>query len=827
MKEKKEILKEELESIISIIEAIKTQEDLEKVLGEKWSPSVKEQLLNELNTLNKETSRLITGYNTRGDFDLSLELKLKRERIHETYRKLREITPSNQSYPTSLKQYNRIQSILMEISKLNYWVTPEAEEVFNRYKESRITKEKMELLDYLIQQYTKQEEQTIAEYRQKEAEITNMIIKREHIRERKNTARKLIFNHLHTEKYKKYYTELSQVTNKNRKIHRVLKDLERLKKIESPTKKDLNRLELTNEDLIDKNKFIDPKNDVEKDYQKVLIKISNGEYLTSKNNDENSIPREIQDLLKEMNKLTISEIEELIILAVDIIKNKRKSIRYGESVEGDREREFLKMVGNEFERSRPIVYEDTEDTSAYYHIIEKLLDDDRNYECIKRLLTIEEFKKARAKVRKKEHYNNKTVVKTEKEHIVLSILDKFIDNYKIKLLNQGNYYIEPDYYKEILKLFMNNQTKLNTDEQESYNTKLREFKDFITNKNYASSQTVISDIEQLQVGLNLKEDQAEIMPLSKEEKESLYLYSLEKKAEINKIKGYPEYSPSSKVKTFQVEGLNQYAFSIVYEGNKKINMNIHILDNSSIKNELESVKQQLIDYNLSFSTLEEDNVYPTIAFINGFKKQDIVHKAITPANIKIDKYYTKEDLKNKIQPREIKDFIDFVARLKRKNKIELNTPEEVIDSYVMKVMETSPITQLVPLIYQSHLKNQDSLVLNNHMETSHILSKIKNKRLYNQIYNIIDSKDNATYYSFQKTKDRKLELNPSTEEGVYMLSAINLVNDKMYNPEFIAEEATVLLEKLNSQNDYIPSYLTKENNKKLSEITKEYKKTRN
>ena len=827
MKEKKEIFKEELESIISIIEEIKTQEDLEKILGEKWTPSTQEQLLEELNLLNKKTSRLITKHNTRGDFDLSLGLRLKRERIKETYRKLREIKTDDQNDSTSLKQYNRIQSILMEISKLNYWVTPEAEEVFNQYKESRITKEKMELLDYLIQQYTNYEEQTMTEYRQKEEEITKMIVKREHIRERKSTAKKLIFSHLHTEKYKKYHTELSQVTNKNRKIYRVLQDLKRLKKIESTNKKTPNRLELTNEDLIDKNRFIEPKNEVEKDYQKVLIKISNGEYLTSKNNDENSIPREIQELLKELNKLTISEIEELIILAVDIIKNKRKSIRYGESIEGDREREFLKMVGNEFERSRPMVYEDTEDTSAYYYILEKLLDDDRNYEYIKRLLKIEEFKKARAKVRKKEHHNNKTVVKTEKEHIVLSILDKFIYNYKIKLLNQGNYYIEPGYYKEVLKLFMNNHTKLNPNEQEVYNTKLREFKDFIINKSYASSQTVIRDIEQLQAGLNLKEQQQEIKPLSESEKESLYLYNLERKVETNKIKGYSEYLPSSKIKTFQVEGFDQYAFSIVYEGNKKINMNIHILDNSSIKNELDSVKQQLIDYDLNFSTLEEDNVYPTIAFINGFKKQDIVHKDITPANIKIDKYYTKDDLKNQFQPREIEDFIDFLAKLERKNKIKSNTPIEIIDSYVMKVMETSPRTQSVPLIYQSHLKDQDLLVFNNHMETSHILSRVKDKQLSNKIFDILDTKDDITYYSLKKTKDRKLKLSPKTEEGVYMLNAINSVSDEMYNQDFIVEEATTLLEKLNSQNGYIPSYLIKENNKNMSTKTKEYQKTRN
>ena len=107
MKEKKEIFKEELESIISIIEEIKTQEDLEKILGEKWTPSTQEQLLEELNLLNKKTSRLITKHNTRGDFDLSLGLRLKRERIKETYRKLREIKTDDQNDSTSLKQYKK------------------------------------------------------------------------------------------------------------------------------------------------------------------------------------------------------------------------------------------------------------------------------------------------------------------------------------------------------------------------------------------------------------------------------------------------------------------------------------------------------------------------------------------------------------------------------------------------------------------------------------------------------------------------------------------------------------------------------------------------
>ena len=145
----------------------------------------------------------------------------------------------------------------------------------------------------------------------------------------------------------------------------------------------------------------------------------------------------------------------------------------------------------------------------------------------------------------------------------------------------------------------------------------------------------------------------------------------------------------------------------------------------------------------------------------------------------------------------------------------------------MKVMETSPRTQSVPLIYQSHLKDQDLLVFNNHMETSHILSRVKDKQLSNKIFDILDTKDDITYYSLKKTKDRKLKLSPKTEEGVYMLNAINSVSDEMYNQDFIVEEATTLLEKLNSQNGYIPSYLIKENNKNMSTKTKEYQKTRN
>ena len=125
------------------------------------------------------------------------------------------------------------------------------------------------------------------------------------------------------------------------------------------------------------------------------------------------------------------------------------------------------------------------------------------------------------------------------------------------------------------------------------------------------------------------------------------------------------------------------------------------------------------------------------------------------------------------------------------------------------------------------VKDQDLLVFNNHMETSHILSRVKDKQLSNKIFDILDTKDDITYYSLKKTKDRKLKLSPKTEEGVYMLNAINSVSDEMYNQDFIVEEATTLLEKLNSQNGYIPSYLIKENNKNLSTKTKEYQKTRN
>lgn len=205
------------------------------------------------------------------------------------------------------------------------------------------------------------------------------------------------------------------------------------------------------------------------------------------------LPHEVGKLFSEFDDLDPELLSRISILGQDVVRNKLRTIRRGVTIDDDVERAFLKKLISMFQGIQPNVsYEDVADTSSYYSIMERLIDNDHNYHCIEKLLTnVEKFRNARK----------------NDCHILMLLLDKFVCNYKLKLVNQGLPYVEPRFYKEVIKLFLDRGAKLNDVEVQSFCAILDDFSSFCKAKRYRLSSSVFEDILEIRSSISHGEEE--------------------------------------------------------------------------------------------------------------------------------------------------------------------------------------------------------------------------------------------------------------------------------------------------------------------------------
>ena len=841
----KKIIRKTQETVdlaISYIKDIEDLQELEEKIGEKITEELLTKISQKLISMKKRKATLQRVYSQNQELELSLEQKNALQDLKELDKKFREIRSKSKKEVINVrsrketkasKLSERKKRIISEIESINYWLTPEVKEKFSIYKTSEFYGERLNILKELETIYMNYL-QTLSKYRKETSErIYHMIAVDSKIKLGTPTSKKILFAQMNTEKYSLFKEKLETLLFQQRQISHVLENIMRLKEIESVQIKELTKLELSNEELIEKRDFLEPKNDIERDFQRILRKLVTGKYVKEyKTHSIYVMPDEIKDLIQKMKDLPIYELEELTYLAEDIIKNKRKGIRKQSSEEKDWEKAFLKQIEKEFVKIRPIIYDNDEDTSAYYNILEKLLQDDRNYDYIEKLLDIEEFIRARKEfVVKEEKITKKR--ETKKEHILLLALDNFIKNYKLKLLDQGLDYIEPKYYKEVIKLFILKQVELLPEEQNIYFKRIEDFKDYIKNKGYQSTNQVLSDIEEIEILEDTKnQSESEKKPeyLKEETRRDLYQFLLNERIIKNQKRQYMEFIPSFFTKTFLWEGIEPFAFSIQYQNDGSRNIGIHLLDTSCLTNGNSFLKQEVEEEQAHFPQLDQRRIYPTISLESTIESNGYLGNAkISPSNIAIGTYYRKEDLEHyKIIP-ELKTMIEWLHLIQEKMGAETNIYQEsdiqeLITIYMSEMLANDFQKLNIPFIYQSSLPEKEELIQINHNKTCQDLYKIPRKTAH-EIFEILDSsKVNPTYYMSEKTDNTKIELDPNTEAGVFLFNTIHQIIEKRYDPDEAQEEIKSLLRKMNNRSRYVPSCLSSKNDKKVQQMIKIYKK---
>lgn len=840
MEQNKEETKKIIEEAIVHIQNAKDLEELQKKLEATLTKEFLSLITKELITRRKKAAAAKRAYNKRGEMDLSIEKQTEIKELKEAEKRLSEIK-RNVSAPEAYRREEkksigineRKQHLIEEINAINYWVSKEAKELVEEYAKSQMANEKIIILRHLEKIY-KEATQELDRYKKETFErIKNMVAEDANIKRNRATTKKVLYDKLNTKEYKPFQEKLEALVIEVKKAHHILKDITTLIDLENKQIKDMTKLEFTNEDLIESKDFLEPRNKTEQELQRILRRLESGKYLQKYGYKlENGIPEEIANLLSDLQDLPKKELEELTYLAEDIIKKTRKGIKKGQSASLDLEKEFLRLVEKEFVKIRPIFYEYEEDTSIYYEILYKLIQDDRNYPYIKNLLEIEEFQRARKEGIKKNGNSRKKIEKTEKEHFVLLLLDEFIKNYKLALLDQNLEYQSPDFYKEIIKLFINKEVDLLPRELTKYTTRLNEFSQYVKGKGYQTTSKVLEDIEELIAfqknsfnNVDYKETFEKIDDATKEE---LYQYSLDEGVKHNNRLKYPTYQETLTCKTFKINGVEPFAFSISYLPDGSKNIGIHILDTTKIVNFNDLLQKELETNTLSLPTFTEDKLYPTMLFQCLVTKEGKLKKAaITPANLKISKTLTSKDLDNYREVLEAKEFEGWLALLQEKLELNENRYQEtsitkIVSTYLSEMLAYNFTNNSIPFIYKSALPEADRLILKNHNEIVSDLMKVS-KHKSHKIFEVLDQVTES-YYVSEKTTDSTIELNPGTETGVYLLNTLHKFERETYEPEEAAEEVRGLLTKLNSKREYVPSCLNNINDKNVKQMIRRYKK---
>ena len=515
------------------------------------------------------------------------------------------------------------------------------------------------------------------------------------------------------------------------------------------------------------------------------------------------LPIEIEKLLKRTATLNQEELITLIILVKDVSQNKIRSIDR-ESTYASIEKDFLRRLIKKFEKLKPVMYDPIdEDTSAYYDILEKLVDNDANYTYISKLMKeIPNFVEARK----------------DNKHFVFLLLDKFIENYKLKLVNQGLPYVEPDFYKELLSLNFYLRPYFSEQEKLDFSLSLVSFKDYVISKNYNDSEKVFKDIGFIANSMDNIEVREEKDNDKVEEELSTLKYKIFDVLNSYLNSGYSIFS------AFKFDNISNYAFSVDYSADGKIILKIHILDTASFIKDGSLLYEEMKNNDIELPRFELNSVCPAMTFVYTIFNNKISDVRVTSSVVNISEEYSNQDLDNYREISAIKDLFGIFKRMKKARNIDINYYNQIgIKEFVDTVLNEDIIknfeTNKMPFIYKSYLENGKDLVRINHNAICNKLLEIPKKEAHS-VFKILDK----VYDSYYVPNGSRLDLDSSKFLGLYLLTTIRRVMDGVYDICKVEEELSELLVTLNNREKYLPSCVLKNNGRNVKSLVRIYKK---
>ena len=711
----------------------------------------------------------------------------KYEEVTNNQKLLQEINLLEKEFISKQEEIKR--KYLLNILMTNYFLSEKELNLFINYLKSGKISYLYQLKDiYLlhnIQTYHKKKEMT--------KEIIQIIAKENNLPLDLKKNKKILRQHLELAKYQNLKEKLTNINleyKKNKLFLKNLKKLIKLEKIQENNQK--SSKEGNGEQLKDFSDYFTYQTNLNQELSLFLNQLCCGDYLKKYGEELNHfIPEDITKIFKEINKLPEFAKEEVCLLGKDVLKNYLRTL----PKENTTEKNFIKKIIHLFEENLPLeVKNNTLDTSSYYNILSYLSEDDKNYSIIEKLiLQIDNFKYAR-----------------QDNHILFYLLDKFIQNYKVKLVNQGIQYTDPIFYKEIIKLIFNQTNPLSEIEIEQFLDKISDFINYCKKRKYISLSEVNEDISEIISSLH--QEKAE-----KEEYNILEQENILKNVAFPNLVNYYQRISKELVKenTFMFNKRKNTAFSISCDENGTITFTTHLLDNSKLL----SFESELLSHQDKLIQLEKETTYPVLSFSYSLTKDNVLLPLkITSSLVNINEVFSEKDIQTNPQNPILKDSISILQKLN-------NTSEEIttVSNFFQLVdyVLCSNIKEIfqknnIPFIYQEEITDK-SLTHRNHNQICQVLSEIDKEEAHT-IFNIIDENKDK-YYIMKNNTTSTIELNPDTSLGIYLLSTIHKIKDGTYSQEEAIKTISYLLEKLNKTN-YTPYQVRNENNKELRKVLK-------
>jgi hypothetical protein len=407
------------------------------------------------------------------------------------------------------------------------------------------------------------------------------------------------------------------------------------------------------------------------------------------------------------------------------------------------------------------------------------------------------------------------------EHILLDIVRKYVENYKIELRSQTSYYISKDYFKAVYELYRRNYNlQIRDSDNEEIDNILEEFRIFVKDSNYKAErkEKAYTSIAEMRLnGVRKKRDylvkditESSIITPNIDDGTRLHFdneYCENVKKEINKLKceisarhgvtaSNPMIEKSLSINPGEIERIMTNSDLVMFEGqpvafnthiSEKGNyvLNIHVTDLSSYIKEDSYADRELYDMQkdglgLSLNcqerfSLKKGQIAPTITYqLEIHPSGKIVSLNFKEGIVLVDKIYDKSKIYYK--DKKLSELIRLY-RILTKDKAEYLTGEEISQVFI-NALNRSIIsyTEVHDIPFLLWGKNNTSEIdyINDQKELCEFLYYLEDKD-FKMIHQLIYQNNDELHYS------NKIFIN-----GLYENSFINPTHyTDLYNQRIV------------------------------------------
>lgn len=432
---------------------------------------------------------------------------------------------------------------------------------------------------------------------------------------------------------------------------------------------------------------------------------------------------------------------------VDVISNKISY--YDKNAE---ERKILKRYLNEIKNIfNDYVIDDNVKDNPYFEIINYSLQDSGNYLYIKELLK-RKYRLCNLK------YNGK--------HIIIYILDLYIDNFKKMIKNKNGDYININYLKEVYFLFTKNYSlRISDEDKKEIDMKLGKFKKYINSTliKQKRKNAAILDIEQMKSNQFYKD---------------FYQYNVEDFSDD--VLGYAKGQVLNAKDNFVMNKdykeaflFGDYAYNIKEEDTITLTMyaqdfSMFVLNNSLLDRYLwqcEIQKEKIDQFTLDGLSYKLGKTYPVFAYeLEFYKSGKIKELTIKKDVIKITSRYLN-DIKSE-KPKQLNDLYrkSIIKNGGNASSFDLYKLNSYFESILNNMYIVFLTKERLPFIYYGYSLPRDEDINKNLNGLSNQLFEL-NKMDSREVIDIFSNKIDINHYS-----------NLPIPNGVYDSKLINVFN---------------------------------------------------